>query len=428
MKILIVDDEKISRNILLKKLEHIGDSIAVDDGFKALAEFDKAVKNKTLFDLIALDVSMPKMDGKQLLSKIRKKEKALKIVKKDQVKIIMVTSRMNVSTIKECIKLGCNGYLLKPVNKYQLMETLAHMGLTPPHKIQDDQRKSSAQIVSEIIKRFYKGQINLPVLSQIVQEIQGLMDKGDPSIDDLAEIIKKDIVISSRLISIANSPLYSGVDKADDLNTALLRLGVKTTNGLISALATKDLFNTDNKALNALLEKLWNHSFACACLGKRISEELGLKTCENIFLMGVVHDIGKLLLLKVLMDIDPEMSFESVEIQSAIHEIHTTFGAALLKKMRFSSEFIQIAEFHHWNGFSKNEGKELPIIHLADYLTDLIGYGFFDVGQIGDKSQSEIKKDLDSLECLQILNLDADKALEIADEIKTIIKDSARAF
>ena len=428
MKILIVDDENISRKILVKKMELIGECTAVEDSLKAIELFDKAVKTKKPFDLITLDVSMPKMDGRQLLSMIRKKEKAMKILKKDRVKIIMVTSRMNMSTIKDCIKLGCDGYISKPVNKYQLLENLSRMGFAQSTEIQKDDKKPQTLVVAKIIKRFYNGKIKLPVLPRIVKEVQQLMESQDPSIEDLAKIVKKDILISTKLISIANSPLYRGVDKTDSLISALLRLGMKASYGSISTLVTKDLFKSDNKALNRLLDKLWMHSFACACLGKRIAEELGAGNPETVFLMGIVHDIGKMLLMKAIADMDPKESLENMEIQLAIHEIHTTFGAVVLKKMRFSKEFIQIAEFHHWNDFSKGDDQELLIIHLSDYLANEIGFGFFSFEENKDKPKSDTLASLRSLEFLKLLKLDPDKLMEIADEVKALIKESAHAF
>ncbi|NOX34627.1 MAG: HDOD domain-containing protein [Deltaproteobacteria bacterium] len=428
MKILIVDDENVSRKILLKKMELIGECTAVDDSLYALELFNNAVKTKKPFNLVTLDVSMPKMDGRKLLSTIRKTERKMKTPREDRVKIIMVTSRMNVSTIKECIKLGCNGYISKPVNKYQLLENLSRMGLAQPPEIQKDDKKTHSRIVAKIIKRFYKGQIKLPVLPKIVEEAKLLLEGQEPSIEDLAKIIQKDILITSKLIAIANSPLYRGVDNAVNLNAGLLRLGMEASQGLISTIVTKDLFKSDNKVLNGLLEKLWMHSFACGCLGKRIAQQLGMPNAESVFLMGIVHDIGKMLLIKAIVDMNPEETFEDGEMLVAIHEIHTTFGAAVLKKMRFSKEFIHVAEFHHWNDFSKDDAKELLIIHLSDYLANKIGFGFFDAYQNYDKPGSDFKKNLENLNFLKQLNLETGKIMEIADEIKILVKDSAHAF
>ena len=145
-------------------------------------------------------------------------------------------------------------------------------------------------------------------------------------------------------------------------------------------------------------------------------------------MMGIVHDIGKMLLMKAFVDIEPNETFENMDLIIAIHEIHTTFGAAVLKKMRFSEEFIRIAEFHHWNDFSKDDEKELLIIHLSDHLAKVIGFGFFDFEDSEDKEKSDSKESLKNLESLKQLNLDPDKAMEIADEIKAIIRDSAQTF
>jgi putative nucleotidyltransferase with HDIG domain len=428
MNILIVDDETVSRKILLKKMELIGKCTAVDESHKALKLFDKSYQNKRPYDLITLDVSMPKMDGRQLLRLFRQKEKALKIGKDEQSKIIMVTSRMTASTIKECIKLGCNGYILKPVNKYQLLFNLGRIGLISNDKFEKESASDHSRIVAKIIKRFYAGKIQLPVFPKIVHEIKSLMDKKEPSIEQLAEIIRKDIVISSKLVSIANSPLYRGVDKVKNLNKAVIRLGVKTANGLITALVTKDLYRSDDKNLNLLLEKLWTHSFTTACIAKRLSETLGDKNTDKLFLMGIVHDIGKMMLIKAIADLNPDERFESEDVQIAVHEIHTTFGAALLKRMRFTNDFLQIAEFHHWNDFSKKEDKELRIIHLADTLANAMGFSLFNIPGHTVPQESDLETLINGLESFRQLKLDSKAVLDLTEEIKAHVEETQNAF
>jgi len=446
MKILIVDDEKISRKILIKKMEVLGECVAMDNSRNALVEFETAAKQGAPFDLISLDVSMPDMDGKQMLQSIRKKEVALKIPWADRVKVIMVTSRMNMSNIKDCINLGCNGYLSKPVSQYQLLENLGKMGFDIIEALMETDKDTHAGVVAKIIQKFYKGKIALPVFPGIVKEIQDLLQGDSPSMEDLARIVEKEIVISSKLISIANSPLYKGLDTVNSLNDALLRLGMKATQGVISAVAARNLFNSKSKSLKNVLEKLWMHSFATACLGKEIGVALGLENTESIFLMGIIHDIGKILLLKAIVDIYPDKSLEDPELQVAIHEIHTTFGAVLLKKMRFSKAFVQIAEFHHWNAYSKETEPELMIINLADHLAHWIGYGFLDyedqktVMEIeGDddsrqkpdaitKNRDEMLRFINPLASYRQLGLDTDKVIEICEQVSAMVRETARAF
>ncbi len=438
MKILIVDDETISRKILIKNMESLGECVAVDNAKEGLSELDLAAKKEVPFDLVSLDVSMPGMDGRQMLQHIRKRELAAKIPKENRVKVIMVTSRMNMATIKACIKMGCNGYLSKPVSKYQLLTTLGKIGFEIADAQKETDTSNHTGVVTEIIQRFYKGKIELPVFPHIVKEIQECLEGDSPSIEDLAKIVEKDIVIASKLISIANSPLYKGLDTVNNLNAALLRLGMKATQGVISAVAARNLFESKNASLKRVLEELWMHSFATACLGKSLGDVLKIKNTENIFLMGIIHDIGKMLLLKAVVDLFPEESVEDPEFQIAIHEIHTTFGAALLKKMRFSQEFIQVAEFHHWNAFPKEAEPELLIINLADILTHELGFGFAKDGPGEDGSekttepetntQEEKLNRITSLSSFKRLGLELDAVLEICSQVNATVKESARAF
>jgi putative nucleotidyltransferase with HDIG domain len=449
MKILIVDDETISRTILLSKMTNMGTCVEVDNAKDALAEIDKATTEEQPFDVITLDVSMPVMGGQELLEHIRKQEQKNKIPKDQRVKIIMITARMNLGTIKACIKSGCNGYLTKPVSQVQLIQSLSQLGFEPaPPEKTDKEEMSHSDGIAEIIKRFYSGKIMLPVFPNIVKEIEELMAGKDPSVDDLAKIVEKDLVISSKLITIANSPLYKGMDDVDSLNGALVRLGLKNTLGVCSALATKNLFDSDDDALKGEMNKLWTHSFAVATLARRLGQEIGLENLETIFLMGLVHDIGKMLLIKVFVDMYPDVPITDEDLQRVIHEIHTTFGGVLLKKMHFSKQIVNIAEFHHWEMFEESSDKELLVISLADALAkDMEPLLFPQKGDnkapdleegdvtLEEKTDNEVKidqdqiiKDLSDLSALKILALDPEKVFSIIEEIIPKIKESARAF
>lgn len=447
MKILIVDDEEMSRNILLAKMTHMGTCVAVDSSKKALEELDKAKAEKHPFDIITLDVSMPGMGGQELLEHIRKKELQDKISKKDRVKILMITARMNMGTINACIKRGCNGYLTKPVSHVQLIQILSQLGFEPAteEKTAKEGMPHSAG-VAEIIKRFYSGKIILPVFPSIVKEIEELLAGKDPSVDELAKIVEKDLVISGKLITIANSSLYKGLDDVNSLNCALVRLGLQHTLGVCSALATKNLFDSENEALKTEMDKLWVHSFAVATLARRLAEEKGLDNLETVFLMGLVHDIGKMLLMKVFVDMYPDLCISDEDLQFVIHEIHTTFGGVLLKKMNFSKQIIKIAEIHHWEQFEEDTDKELLAVSLADSLSENLGFGFFskqdknntlkleegdlalETGDEFELDHDEIIEKLSGLSALKVLGLDPEKVFSIIKQIHPMIKKTCRAF
>ncbi|MCP3900501.1 MAG: HDOD domain-containing protein, partial [Desulfobacteraceae bacterium] len=181
-----------------------------------------------------------------------------------------------------------------------------------------------------------------------------------------------------------------------------------------------------NKSLKELLGKLWMHSFACACCGKLIAEELEFKDSETIFLMGIVHDIGIVLLLKAIVDILPDETFEGKEIQKTIHEIHTTFGGVLLKKWKFAKEFIDIAELHHWNTFPKKIEKKILIVSLANHLANETGFDFFNTEDTADKKNNESAPAITEL--LKKLSIEKDRFIKLGEQAKIVITDSIKAF
>ncbi len=447
MKILIVDDENISRKILVSKMKPIGTCVAVNSAKEALAAMAAAEEENAPFDIVTLDVSMPGMNGQELLEHIRKKEADNNVPKAEQVKILMVTARMNMGTINACIKRGCNGYLTKPVSQAQLLQGLGKLGFDLKDAVKSDENGMAHTAgVAEIINRFYSDKIVLPVFPSIVKEVEELVAGTDPSIDDLAKIVEKDLIISTKLVNIANSPLYKSLDDVESLTAALVRLGMKHTLGVCSALAARNLFNSDDEALKSEMDRLWLHSFAVATLAKRLAEEKGLENLDTIYLIGLVHDIGKMLLMKAFVDMYPDVAVTDRNLQLAIHEIHTTFGGVLLKKMHFSRHIVHMAEFHHWRDFEEDADQNMLIICLADELAGELGFSFFvkkddayteGAGQEGaeDAGQAEEKEDrtkiierLSALSSLKYLGLEPEAVLKIGEQLKPLIKKASRAF
>ena len=129
MKILLVDDELVSRKKLKKILEGLGECVAVESGPAALKEFNNAWENLAPFDLITLDVSMPEMDGTEVLYEVREIEKAKKVPQEKLVKILMVTSHSDKGTVFTCIQAQCNDYILKPFQKEMVLKKIEKLGL-----------------------------------------------------------------------------------------------------------------------------------------------------------------------------------------------------------------------------------------------------------------------------------------------------------
>ncbi len=128
MKTLVVDDELVSRKKMQKIMDGFSECEAVESGSAAIAAFQKALENGMPFDLITLDVLMPKMDGTEVLYTIREIEKEKKIPKEKQVKILMVTSHSDKDTFITSIQAGCDDYIVKPFDREVIINKLEKIG------------------------------------------------------------------------------------------------------------------------------------------------------------------------------------------------------------------------------------------------------------------------------------------------------------
>lgn len=129
MKILVAEDDPISRNLIEKMLSRYGTCTVTENGIEALAAFDKALQDGEPFQLVCLDIMMPGMDGLACLKSMRASEKEKGGA---EAKIVMTTA---VDTMKSVMDAyyhgGCNAYLVKPIEPQTLQSTLRDCKLIP---------------------------------------------------------------------------------------------------------------------------------------------------------------------------------------------------------------------------------------------------------------------------------------------------------
>ena len=132
MKILIVEDDFLSRRLLHKYLASFGEVDIAVNGKEALDAVKLGFDEHHPYDLVCLDIMMPEMDGLCALRKIRQLEAALKGVRpKTRMKIIMATALSDKERVIEAAKANCDAYLIKPITQTRIVEELAKFGFFP---------------------------------------------------------------------------------------------------------------------------------------------------------------------------------------------------------------------------------------------------------------------------------------------------------
>ena len=132
MKILIAEDDRISRSFLQKFMANYGEVEVAVDGMDAIDLYMDAIKDKEPFDLLCLDIMMPKVDGLKVLKVIRQLETQNKQAADSRLKIIMMTALADIGYVDEAFRLGCDAYASKPVDTAKVEEAMKNVGLLPP--------------------------------------------------------------------------------------------------------------------------------------------------------------------------------------------------------------------------------------------------------------------------------------------------------
>lgn len=128
-KILIVEDDLVSRKFLNKFMEDYGECDLVVDGLEAIDAFLMALKEEAPYNLICLDIMMPKVDGVKVLKAIRNIEDQHGIDEAHRAKIIMTTALGETEIVKEAFKYQCDAYASKPLDTIKLAEVLGKIGI-----------------------------------------------------------------------------------------------------------------------------------------------------------------------------------------------------------------------------------------------------------------------------------------------------------
>ncbi len=131
MKILIVEDEFISRTLLKEMLSPFGDCDVVIDGLEAVAVLAESYKVPGgTYDLVCLDIMMPNMSGHEVLREMRRIEKSKGLSGADTVKVLMISALDDAKNIMEALVEGrCQAYLTKPISRAKLEEHLRQLQL-----------------------------------------------------------------------------------------------------------------------------------------------------------------------------------------------------------------------------------------------------------------------------------------------------------
>ena len=420
-------------------MEGFGDCRTVDHGEDALRVFFEAHREGDPFDLIMLDINLPGMDGIQLLSAIRNAERELNIKKSSTAKILMTSSYRDKDRIVASVQSGCDDYIGKPFNLDLIRDKLKKLGLKVPPPLGGTENnckptiKTTSQIYSEIVSLINQNQTKLPSLPKLYLQFRKLMARR-ASFKEIVGLLRKDIAIAAEIIRRSNSAYYRGFAANKSLEQAVARMGYDAIVQVVTELSIRKFFSLRTKKYRALIENLWKHSISCAYTAEITSKLAVLDLNSDPFLMGLLHDIGKLVILQMIADMERMGKFNDgihpIMLVNILEDYHCRLGAKLLEKWKFADCYIHISLNHHRQDplapadAKSDKGRlylnELMVVQYASQMANLMGYDIIDSGP------AEI--DLQEIAANQQLGLNPERIAETITQVTDRMKSVQELF
>lgn len=215
--------------------------------------------------------------------------------------------------------------------------------------------------------------IDLPVFHPVALNIILLNSDPYSDIEDIIREINEDQALVAQVLRMANSSAYMGLVKAKTIKEAVIRLGARQITSLAMAASQVSLHSSSNANINGLMQGLWQHSLACALGSWWLARHTGHQSIvEYAYLAGLLHDIGKLYLLKAMENISKDnnnhFAFERGTIVEILTEMHVDQGCRIMDHWNIPQIYRSIVANHHAEHFDPVDSL-LAIVRLVNYYS-----------------------------------------------------------
>jgi len=225
---------------------------------------------------------------------------------------------------------------------------------------------------------------DLPTLPRTVLKITELVNDPKSSAKDLARVITDDQVLTARLLKLVNSSFYGFPQRISTVTNAIVLLGFDAIRSLLLTTSVFDLFADRSKQKKRDQEKFWDHSLGCAVGAKVIGNYLRHDKIEELFVSGLLHDIGKIVEMlflpnefaEVVATTNKENSLMITAENKILGYNHAEIGKLLAAKWNLPVKLEQVIAHHHQPNLAGSFIMEASIVHLADIFCRALNMGF----------------------------------------------------
>lgn len=195
-------------------------------------------------------------------------------------------------------------------------------------------------------------QVDVPVFHAVAIRLQQVLHKQQFSIDEVCQLIVSDQGLSSQVLRVSNSAFYSGLSKVTNIREAIVRLGSQEVANIAMLATQEDVYRSTNPLFSKTMQILWQHALGCAVASKWLAGKVGYASmAQEAFLAGLLHDVGKLFLLKVVEELIAShrltIQISPALITEVLNSMHVERGYALMQRWNMPELYGDIVRDHH---------------------------------------------------------------------------------
>jgi HD-like signal output (HDOD) protein len=259
----------------------------------------------------------------------------------------------------------------------------------------------------------------VPTVPSVLKQLSTIIENPKISLNEISHFVSKDPALTTKILQMVNSALYGFPGRISSVNHAVMLLGLNVVKGLLLSVS---VFEIMHKAMIGLRE----HSIGVAIASKVIAQKKGLKEPEEVFVAGLLHDVGKVILILMYPDEYDKAVKESETSAIAIFETernhfsetHAAVAGWLSEKWHFPKKLCDCLANHHRPQVSTLAPLETSIVHMADILVKARGIGFS-----GDNLVPELNP-----QAHEILNLTEADLREVLKEMEDSVEQTEEEF
>ncbi|MCW8901062.1 MAG: HDOD domain-containing protein [Gammaproteobacteria bacterium] len=226
-------------------------------------------------------------------------------------------------------------------------------------------------------KELVTGSIRLVSLPEVCIRVNEMLDDPSVTAAELGQIISQDTSLTARLLKIVNSSYYGFQAKIETVSRAVTVVGLRELRGLVIAASAVETFsNISDEVLNKV--RFWRHSLYCGVIARLLAEQCHVLHSERLFVAGLLHDIGKLIIAQRLPQETRMIALEADSAQRPEFEVeqdllgfnHAEVGGELMHAWNMPETLFESVAYHHSPKHAEVGIMETYLVHMANIFTD----------------------------------------------------------